>query len=127
MNGELLYYTHLCQKGSDKVIEKDLYQGTSKSMEGFSAREIMTQAKNDGMEISVNWQDSDASSAKCIKTIFPNAQVMICGGHAGKNHLKTLDSYLKLMNAPKRFIKQHETEFPTISRVREITVLVVVA
>ncbi len=32
MNGELLYYTHLCQKGSDKVIEKDLYQGSSKSM-----------------------------------------------------------------------------------------------
>ena len=36
------------------------------------------------MNIAVQWQDSDASSAKSIKESF---QVMICGGHAG--NLKT--------------------------------------
>ena len=30
-NGALLYYHHLCQKGSDTVIQEDLNKGTSKS------------------------------------------------------------------------------------------------
>ena len=29
LNGALLYYHHLCQRGRDKVIEEDLYKGTS--------------------------------------------------------------------------------------------------
>ena len=33
-NGALLYYHHLCQKGRDKIVEGDLYLGTSKSAEG---------------------------------------------------------------------------------------------
>ena len=92
MNGALLYYMHLCQRGSDKVINDDLYQGTSKSMEGYAAREIMKVAKQEGINIAVQWQDSDASSAKSIKECFPDCQVMICGGHAAKNHLKSLQT-----------------------------------
>ncbi len=38
LNGALLYYHHLCQKGSDKVIEQPLYGGTSKGAEGHAAR-----------------------------------------------------------------------------------------
>ena len=37
LNGALLYYQHLCQKGRDHVIE-ELYKGTSKSSEGYAAR-----------------------------------------------------------------------------------------
>ena len=33
LNGALLYYHHLCQKGRDKIVEGDLYLGTSKSAE----------------------------------------------------------------------------------------------
>ena len=55
LNGALLFYKHLCQKGKDDVIDEDLYKGTSKSMEGFAAREILMQAKKEGMEIAVQW------------------------------------------------------------------------
>lgn len=115
MNGALLYYMHLCQKGSDDVINEDLYGGTSKSMEGFAARRIMTLAKEEGMNIAVQWQDSDASSAKHIKECFPDCRIMICGGHAGKNHLKVLESYLKIKRPTKQMINKHKSRFPSIS------------
>ena len=37
LNGALLYYHHLCQKGRDEVIEEELYRGTSKSAEGLQS------------------------------------------------------------------------------------------
>ena len=40
LNGALLYYHHLCQKGS---VEGGLYLGTSKSAEGYAARTITFQ------------------------------------------------------------------------------------
>lgn len=82
-----------CQKGFDQVIQKDLYEGTSKSMEGYAARQVMKIAKEEGIHIEVQWQDSDA---KIIRECFPDCDVMICGGHAGKNHLKILQSYAKM-------------------------------
>ena len=44
LNGALLYYHHLCQKGRDKAIQEELYLGTSKSAEGFAARVTFTRA-----------------------------------------------------------------------------------
>ena len=44
LNGALLYYHHLCQKGRDKVIQEELYLGPSKSAEGFAARITFTRA-----------------------------------------------------------------------------------
>ena len=37
LNGALLYYHHLCQMGSDKVIQEPLYGGSSKGAEGHAA------------------------------------------------------------------------------------------
>ena len=54
LNGALLYYHHLCQKGSDKVIEEELYKGTSKSAEGYAARLTFRKAKEEGMQVSVH-------------------------------------------------------------------------
>ena len=48
LNGTLLYYHHICQKGRDEVIEEELYRGTSKSVEGFSARLTFQKAKEEG-------------------------------------------------------------------------------
>ena len=64
LNGALLYYYHLCQKGRDKVIEEELYKGTSKSTEGYAARLTFTRAKEEGMEVAVHWQDADSSSGR---------------------------------------------------------------
>ena len=36
-NGALLYRKHLCQSGRDKIVKEELYQGTSKSAEGYAA------------------------------------------------------------------------------------------
>ena len=83
-----VYYHHLCQKGSDKVIEQPLYGSTSKGAEGYAARITFQVAKEEGMQIAVQWQDADSSSAKVVNEIFPNAQIMICGGHAGRAHKK---------------------------------------
>ena len=64
LTGALLYYHHLCQKGRDKVIEEELYRGTSKSAEGFAARVTFQKAKKEGMHVAAHWQDADSSSAK---------------------------------------------------------------
>ena len=83
LNGALLYYHHLCQKGSDDVVEGGLYPGTSKSAEGYAASITFQRAKEEGMEVAVHWQDADSSSAKSVREVYPDAQIMIRGGYAG--------------------------------------------
>ena len=89
MNGALLYYHHLCQKGRDKIVEGGLYLGTSKSAEGYAAC-ITFQ-----MDVAIHWQDADSSSAKGVREIFPKAEIMLCGGHAGRAHRKILEKRQK--------------------------------
>ena len=60
LNGALLYYHHLCQKGRDKIVEGDLYL---KSAEGYAARITFQRAKEEGMDVAIHWQDADSSSA----------------------------------------------------------------
>ena len=115
-NGALLYYKHLCQRGRDSIVQGDLYKGTSKSMEGFAARVVMKQAREEGMKIAVHWQDSDSSSAKPITECFPECKIMICGGHAGNAHLKVPEKYSKVETAPAGFIKLHKSKFPQITK-----------
>ncbi len=49
--GELLFRKHLCQKGRG-----DLYKGTSKGAEGYAARILFQEAKEQGMKLAINWQ-----------------------------------------------------------------------
>ena len=65
-NGALLYRKHLCQKGRDNVVKEELYQGTSKGAEGYAARLTFKKAKDEGMNIAVQWQDADSSSSKAV-------------------------------------------------------------
>ncbi len=118
MTNSLLYYKHLSQgkKCNDESME-ELYQGTSKSMEGYSARLLMEQARNEKMNLVINWQDGDSSSSKAIKAVFPEAQIMICGGHAIRAHVKVLENYSKLKKPTLKFIQAHQSEFPKIESV----------
>ena len=70
-------YHHLCQKGRDKMVEGDLYLGTA---EGYAARITFQRAKED---VAIHWQDADSSSTKAVREIYPKAEIMLCGGHAG--------------------------------------------
>ena len=63
MNGAVLYYHHLCQRGKDTVVEGELYQGTSKSAEGYGASMVFKQAKEEGLQIEVHFEDGDSSSS----------------------------------------------------------------
>ena len=90
LSGALLYYKHLCQKGRDHIIKEELYKGTSKSAEGYGAMELFQKAKEEGLQIAVHWQDADSTASSRAKQFFPRAKIMICGGHAGKSHLKQL-------------------------------------
>ena len=46
------------------------------------------------MDVAINWQDAD-SSAKAVREIFPEADIMLCGGHAGRAHKNILEKRQK--------------------------------
>ena len=48
------------------------------------------------MNIAIQWQDADSSSSKAVTDHFPNAKVMICGGHASRAHKKQLEKLQKM-------------------------------
>ena len=117
-NGALLYYTHICQRGRDNIIQTPLYRGTSKSAEGYGARQLYSLAKKEGMDVAVQWQDGDSSSANVISNLFPEAEVMICSGHAAKSHKKVLEGYSKIKAFSDSFIKTHQNKHPTVKEVK---------
>ena len=116
-NGALLYRKHLCQKGRDDVIKEELYQGTSKGAEGYAARLTFKKAKEEGMNIAIQWQDADSSSAKAVTDHFPDAKVMICDGHAGRAHKKQLEKLQKMKSFTANLIKKYEDKFPSVGDV----------
>ena len=118
MTGALLYYKHVCQKGRDKIIEEELYKGTSKSAEGYAARELLKTAKREGLNIEIHWQDADSSSSKSVEEVFPGAKVMICGGHAGRAHLKQLKALAKKKTFTDKFKDKFREKFPRVDAVR---------
>ena len=67
LTGALLYYKHLCQKGSDHIIEEELYKGTSKSAEGYGAMNLFHRAKEEDLQIEVHWQDADSTASSRAK------------------------------------------------------------
>ena len=87
----LLYVIHKCQRGFDHTTKEELFARTSKSAEGHSTEEAFVQAKEEGMQKEVHWQDADSPSAKAIQEIMPETKIMKCFGHwAGptKNQMK---------------------------------------
>ena len=112
----LLYYHHICQKGSTRVTGGELYAGTSKSAEGYAARITFQKAKSEGMQIAVHWQDADSSSAKGVKEVFPKAEIMVCGGHAGRAHRKILEKRQKMKTFTNKQIKKYESTFPNMTK-----------
>ena len=88
------------------------------SSEGFAARETFQKAKEEGMQVAIHWQDADSSSAKAFSEVFPDAEIMICGGHAGRAHKKILESRHKLKKVPKDMVKKYKKTFPALGKVR---------
>ena len=111
LNGALLYYHHLCQRGRDKIIEEELYKGTSKFTEGYATRITFRMAKEEGMQVAIHWQDSNSSSANAVSEVFPDAEIMICVGHAGRAHKKILELRQKVKTASKQMCDKYRAIF----------------
>lgn len=118
LTGGLLWYGHKCMRGNDDVIEEELYEGTSKSMEGVLAEECYEYAKNEGCIIDTVWQDGDSSSAKSVMLNHPTAKVYKCGGHVGRaftNRLKEVAKIKEFSNDLKRI---HRGKFPLVDSAK---------
>ena len=104
-------------KGRDGVIQEELYAGTSKSAEGYAARATFGIAKEEGMQVAVHWQDADSSSANAVAEVFPDAEIITCGGHAGRAHRKQLEVRAKQKVFSKALIARYEKQFPEVRTV----------
>ena len=70
------------------------------------------------MEVAVHWQNADSSSAEAVSDIFPDAEIMICGGHAGHAHRKILELRHKMKKVSKKMLEKYKDTFPTLGVVR---------
>ena len=56
LTNEVLYYTHMCQHGSDHgMVEYPLFKGTANAAEGHAAEDLFKQAVQEGMHVAVHW------------------------------------------------------------------------
>ena len=76
-------------------MEEELYEGTSKLMEGVLSDESYEQAKTEGCLVEVVWQDGDSSAANSLKRHHPNGKVYKCAGHVGRAHTNNLKEATK--------------------------------
>lgn len=118
MSGGLLWYGHKCMKGSDDVVEEDLYEGTAKSMEGVLAGECYGQAKEEGCKVEVVWQDGDSSSSKSVLDHYPDGKVYKCGGHVGRAYTNNLKEAAKKKEFSADIINKYKQRFPLIETVK---------
>ena len=114
----LLYVIHKCQRGKDKVVEEELYQGTSRAAEGYSTEEAFTQAKEEGLTVAIHWQDADSSAATAIRRIMPETRIMKCLGHVGRAHNNQLEAIQKKKSFMSAFINKHKKDFPEVQKVK---------
>ena len=63
------------------------------------------------MEVAVHWQDANSSSAKSVREVYPDAQIMICGGHAGQAHRKLVEKRQKDKDLTQA---QYKDTFPNV-------------
>ena len=114
----LLYYKHFSQRGKDKITKEELFEGTSKSAEGFGAEWVFDKAKNDGLNISIHVQDDDSTSSKALHSHFPECEIMLCSGHIARNHEKHLKRFAKQKDFNKSQIKKYEKTHPAVATVK---------
>lgn len=120
LTGALLYYGHLSMRGADNICEEELWQGTAKAAEGHLSQVLWGKAKEEGLNVEVNWQDADSSSAKGFRYSFPDehSKIMLCGGHVGRAHGKKLQELQSKSSFTPAFINLHKKDFPEIQHVK---------
>jgi hypothetical protein len=121
ITGGLLYYGHLSMRGADNICDEELWQGTSKAAEGHLAKVLWAKAKEEGINVEVNWQDADSSSAYGFCYSFSNesdSKIMLCGGHVGRAHGNKLKELKTKSFVTSQFIALHQKKCPEIKSVK---------
>ena len=95
-------------------MKEELYRWTSKGAEGYAPRLAFKKAKEEGMNIAIQWQDADSSSSKAVTDHFPDAKVMICGGHVGRAHKKQLEKLKKIKKFSPNLVARYDKQFPSV-------------
>ena len=88
-------------------------RNSTKGAEGYAA--CLT-FKEEGINTAIHWQDADFSS-NAMTEHFPDAEIMICGGPAGKAHKKQLEKLAKMKSFTDKFKKKHHERFPQVDSV----------
>ena len=118
LTGGLLWFGHKCMRGSDDVVEVELFEGTSKSMEGILAEECYKQARDEGCKVEVVWQDGDSSAAKAVNKYHPRGQIYKCGGHVGRAHYNQLKEASKKKVFSVDIQRKYKAKFPQVETVK---------
>ena len=69
------------------------------------------------MHVAIHWQDADSSSAKAVREVFPDAEIMICGGHAGRAHRKILELHQKIKKASQHMMHRYKDYYPELDNL----------
>lgn len=69
------------------------------------------------MNIAVQWQDADSSSANAVTDHFPNAEVMICAGHAARAHKKRFENFAVKKSFSAKSKRVYREQFPLVDEV----------
>ena len=117
MSGGLLWFGHKCMKGSDDVVEEEVYGGTAQSMEGRLAEECYGKAREEGCGVEV-WQDGDSSSSLSVQKHYGKGKVFKCGGHVGGAHGNNLKDLAKLKEFPTKMQQDHKQKFPEMQSAK---------
>ena len=70
------------------------------------------------MQVAVHWQDADSTLAKAVSEVFPDAEIMICGGHAGRAHWEILELCHKIKKVSKTMVDKYKDGFPALGELR---------
>ena len=96
------------------------FWGTAKSMEGILADECYHQAKSEGCNVVVVWQDGDSSSQKSVEKVFgaEPRRVFKCGGHVGRAHVNNLKDLAKQKVFSAGQITKWKETFPAVESAK---------
>jgi len=73
------------------------------------------------MNVEVNWQDADLSSAKGFRYSYNNEQqskIMLCGGHVGWAHGKKVQELQNMTSFSSDFFNLYKGDFPNLTSVK---------
>lgn len=117
LTGGLLWFGHKCMRGND---DEDLFEGTSKSMEGALALECFRQCKEEGCNVAVVWQDADSSAKNSVEEVFgaEPQRVYKCGGHVGRAHGNNLNDLAKIKQFSAGLVSLWKKTFPEMENLK---------